>query len=82
MAFYQLVCACLILVLLSRAESLTDETTVFRFSPLNIKDNYIVLQPNVSATMSTGIQYVYLTCLKYITDLSGPTCLRGHSDNR
>jgi hypothetical protein len=57
MAFLQSFCVFLVLVSFSKAKDLTTDTTVFRFSPLKIKDNYIVIQPNASVTNSTGIQY-------------------------
>ena len=55
MACLQCACVLLAMVSFSRAEDSNSETTVFKFSPLNLDDNYIVIQPNVPITKSTGI---------------------------
>jgi hypothetical protein len=64
-------CACVLwaLVSFSRAEDCNSETTVFKFSPLNLDDNYIVIQPNVTITKSTAIRYACLICLSHLSCL-------------
>jgi prepilin signal peptidase PulO-like enzyme (type II secretory pathway) len=69
MACLQCACILLALVSFSRAEDSNSKTTVFKFSPLNLDDNYIVIQPNVPITKSTDIQYACLICLSHLSCL-------------
>jgi hypothetical protein len=51
----------LILFSYSKADDASTETTVFKFSPLHLEENYLVIQPkNVSVTNLTG----YSICLR------------------